>query len=71
MQRIANFPPSLACNTSAIIVSLSFPLVNSDAKALREGLGFQLQLDGCKHEVMIVVNVCTCERSLSGCEPAH
>ena len=39
-----------------------FLQVNSNAKALREGLGFQLQLDGRKHEVMIVVNVCTCER---------
>ena len=34
-----------------------FLRVKSDARALREALGFQLQLDGCKHEVMIAANV--------------
>ena len=30
---------------------------------LREALGFQLQLDGCKHEVITAENVGTWERS--------
>ena len=40
-----------------------FLQVNSDARTLHEALGFQLQLDGCKHEVMIAANVGTWERS--------
>ena len=37
--------------------------MKSDAMTLREALGFQLLLDGCKHEVMIAANVGTWERS--------
>ena len=40
-----------------------FLQVKSDAKALREVLGFQLQLGGCKHEVMIAASVGTWKRS--------
>ena len=36
--------------------------IKSDARALREALGSQLQLDGCKHEVMVAANVGTWER---------
>ena len=36
--------------------------MKSDAMTLREALGFQLLLDGCKHEVMIAANVGTWER---------
>ena len=35
--------------------------MKSDARALREALGFRHQLDGCKHEVMLVANVNTWE----------
>ena len=34
-----------------------------DARALCEAFGFQLQLDSCKHEVVIAANVGTWERS--------
>ena len=37
--------------------------VKLDMRALREALGFQRQLEGCKHEVMIAANVGTWERS--------
>ena len=33
----------------------------SDVRVLREVFGFQLQLDGCKHEVMIAANIGTRE----------
>ena len=36
-------------------------MVKSNARALREALYFQLQLDGCKQEVMIAANVGTLE----------
>ena len=36
---------------------LEFPQVKSDARTLLEALGFQLQLNGCKQEVMITANV--------------
>ena len=36
--------------------------VKSDASYFSEALGFQFQLDGCKHEVMIDANVGTRER---------
>ena len=44
---------------------LEFLNVKSDAKTLREALGFQLQLDDCKHEVMIAANVDTWERPIA------
>ena len=40
-----------------------FLRVKSDAMALREGLGFQLPLDCCKHEVMIAAYIGTWEIS--------
>ena len=68
-QRAANFLPTLAWNTSAIFrsflsicVFVLFFQVKSDARTLREALGFQLQLDGCKREVMSTANVCIWER---------
>ena len=39
-----------------------FLQVKSDARALRRALGFQLQLDGCKYEVMIAASVGTWKR---------
>ena len=36
-----------------------FLQVKSDTRALREALGFQLQLDGWKHEVRIAASVLT------------
>ena len=38
-----------------------FLKVKKDARTLREALGFQLQLDGCQHEVIIAANVGTWE----------
>ena len=38
-----------------------FLQVKSNARALREALGFQLQFDGCKQDVMITANVSTGE----------
>ena len=66
MQRTADIPPTLAWNISAIFRVFEFLQVNSDARALREAFGFQLQLDGCKHEVMIAVNIGTWERPCVG-----
>ena len=40
-----------------------FLQVKSDGRTLREAVGFQLQLDGCKREAMIAANVGTWERS--------
>ena len=40
-----------------------FLRVKSDARALREALGFRLQLDGCIHEVRITANVDIWERT--------
>ena len=37
--------------------------VKSDARTLLEALRFQLQLDGCRHEVTIASSVSTWERS--------
>ena len=39
-----------------------FLRVKSDARALREVFGFQLQPDGCKHKLMIASIVGTWER---------
>ena len=38
---------------------MNFLQVKSDARTLREALGFQLQLDGYKHKVMVAANVGT------------
>ena len=43
--------------------AFEFLQVKSDARALREALGLQFQLDSCKHEVMIAAHVGTWERS--------
>ena len=43
--------------------AFEFLHAKSDARALHEALSFQLQLDGCKGEVMIAANVGTRERS--------
>ena len=54
---------SLETRVSCIVVGVfRFLKVESDVRALREALGFQLQLDGCKHEVMVAVNVGTWKR---------
>ena len=59
-QRAANILPTLAWNTSAIFRSLHFSRSNQMWGLYRRH--FQLQLDGCKHEVMIAANVSTWER---------
>ena len=41
---------------------LNFLQVKSDARTLREALDVQLQLDGCKNEVMIAANAGTWKR---------
>ena len=40
-----------------------FLQAKSDARAPREALGFQFQLDGCKNEVMIAADVGALERA--------
>ena len=62
-QRAANFPPTLAWNTSAILASSEFLQVKQDVRTLHEMISFQLLLDGCKHKVMIAADVSTWERS--------
>ena len=62
MQRAANFPPTLAWSTSTIFGVFKFTKVKSDARAVHDALGFQLQLDGCMHDVMTDANVSTWER---------
>ena len=47
---------------SAIFRVFEFLQVKSDARAPREALDFQLQLDVCKHEGMIAANIGTWER---------
>ena len=39
-----------------------FLQVKSDARAFHDALGFQFQLDNCRHKVMIAANVSTWER---------
>ena len=55
-QRAANFPPTLAWNTSAILASSEFLQVKQDVRTLHETISFQLLLDGCKHKVIIKAN---------------
>ena len=58
------------CNLSAHVslehfryfLVFEFLKVNTDPRALREAFGFQLQLDSCKHEVMVAADVGTLER---------
>ena len=61
-KRAAHFSSTSIWNTSVIWRSFEYLQVKSDAKALCEVLGFQLQLNGCKLEVMIAFNVSNWER---------
>ena len=58
------FPTYLSLRHFRYIRVFEFLQVKSDARALLEALGFQLQLDGCKQVVMIAANVGTWERCL-------
>ena len=49
---------------------IEFLQIKSDAETLRETPGFRLQLDGCKHKVVIAANVGTLERSCVCCVDA-